>query len=66
MSRKRDVLAQLLKSQREHFKSHPEDAENLLSVGISEVPEDLDVSELAAWTSVARAIFNKHEFIMRY
>ena len=62
----REVLAQLLKSQREHFKNHPEDAENLLSVGISEVPEDLDVSDLAAWTSVARAIFNKHEFIMRY
>ena len=62
----REVLAQLLKSRREHFQSHPEDAENLLSVGISEVPEDLDVRDLAAWTSVARAIFNKHEFIMRY
>ena len=62
----RDVLAQLLKSQHEHFKNHPENAENLLSVGISEVPEDLDLDELAAWTSVARAIFNKHEFIMRY
>ena len=62
----REVLAQLLKSRREHFTSHPEDAESLLSVGISEVPEDLDLDELAAWTSVARAIFNKHEFIMRY
>ena len=62
----REVLAQLLKSRREHFQSHPEDAENLLSAGISEVPEDLDVRDLAAWTSVARAIFNKHEFIMRY
>ena len=62
----RDVLAQLLKSQHEHFKNHPEDAEDLLSVGISEVPEDLDLDELAAWTNVARAIFNKHEFIMRY
>ncbi len=62
----REVLAQLLKSQREHFTSHPEDAEDLLSVGISEVPEDLNLDELAAWTSVTRAIFNKHEFIVRY
>ena len=62
----REVLAQLLKSQSEHFKNHSKDAEDLLSVGISEVPEDLDLDELAAWTNVARAIFNKHEFIMRY
>ena len=62
----REVLAKLLKSQRDHFTSHPEDAENLLSVGISDVPEDLDLGELAAWTSVTRALFNKHEFIVRY
>ncbi len=65
-AKEREVLAQLLNSRREHFQSHPADAENLLSAGISEVPEDLAVPELAAWTSVARAIFNKHEFIVRY
>ena len=60
------VLTQLLKSQSKYFKNNLEDAENLLSVGISEISEDLDVSDLAAWTSIARSIFNKHEFIMRY
>jgi hypothetical protein len=27
---------------------------------------ELDKVELASWTSVARALFNKHEFITRY
>jgi hypothetical protein len=30
------------------------------------VPADADAAELAAWTSVARAILNLHETITRY
>jgi len=30
------------------------------------VPADLDKAQLAAWTSVCRAILNMHEAITRY
>ena len=41
-------------------------AHQLISVGLWDAPEALDVAELAAWTSVARAILNMHETITRY
>ena len=65
-ARERDVLLGLLHQQREHFKSRPAQAEELLATGISEAPGDIQPAELAAWTMVARALLNKHEFVMRY
>ncbi len=62
----RDVLLGLLDSQRKSFSEDPARAGKLLKTGISPVPAGLDKVELAAWTSVARALFNKHEFLMRY
>lgn len=41
-------------------------AEALLKVGDSPAPEGLDSAELAAWTSVARAMLNLHETVTRY
>ena len=38
----------------------------MLSVGLWEAPKDIDATELAAWTSVARAVLNLHEVITRY
>jgi hypothetical protein len=55
----------LVKHRRQYAKDH-EAAEKLLATGAHPVPDDLDVVELAAWTSVARVIMNLHEFIMRY
>ncbi len=49
-----------------HYRSHLDDAKMLTATGTSPVAEDLDVAELAAWTSVARVILNLHEFITRY
>ena len=44
----------------------PSRAEELLKTGISRLPRRAEPTELAAWTSVARALFNKHEFLMKY
>ena len=62
----RDVLLGLLDSHRKSFSEDPAGAEKLVKTGISPVSAGLDKVELAAWTSVARALFNKHEFVMRY
>jgi len=36
-----------------------------LEVGIASRQQELDAAELAAWTQVARVIFNLDEFIAR-
>ena len=61
-----EVLGELVSSQLADFRREPERAKQLLGVGFAEVPQDLDPVELAAWTGVARAIMNKHEFVIRY
>ena len=65
-SAERDVLLSLLDSRRKSFSEDPARAGKLLKTGISPVPAGLEKTELAAWTSVARALLNKHEFVMRY
>ena len=40
-------------------------AEQLVKAGLAPVAKDVNVSELAAWTSVARVILNLHETITR-
>ncbi len=62
----RDVVLRLLERHEREFASDPSRAEELLKTGISRVPEGVAPTELAAWTSVARALYNKHEFLMRY
>jgi hypothetical protein len=65
-SEEKQVLIDLLRQQSKRFSAEPAAAEKLLKVGTREVPNSLNRVELAAWTGVARALFNKHEFIMRY
>ncbi|MBX3436729.1 MAG: PSD1 domain-containing protein [Planctomycetaceae bacterium] len=60
-----EVLCGLLESQRDRFLHHPEAAMQLLTTGLTAAPSDLDPVELAAWTSITRAVFNMHEFITR-
>ena len=62
----RDVLLRLLERNQREFTSDPSRAEELLKTGISRLPRGVEPTELAAWTSVARALFNKHEFLMKY
>ncbi len=62
----RDIALRLLERYEEHFESEPVRADDLLAIGISRLPRDVAATELAAWTAVARALYNKHEFLMRY
>lgn len=51
-----------------HWKQYSADAGGaveLLKVGQSPLPSDIDHAQLAAWTSVARVILNLHETITR-
>ena len=59
------VLEELLAQQRQSFAAGQGSAEELLSVGIAPLGTKADAVELAAWTSVARALLNKHELVMR-
>ena len=62
----RQVVLGLLERQRRHFANEPERADELLATGIAPLPARFGPTELASWTGVARALFNKHEFLMRY
>ena len=59
------LLAKLLRGHIEDFESNPSEAENLVSIGITPVSNEIQKVELAAWTSVARAVLNLHETITR-
>jgi hypothetical protein len=60
------VLADLHERHRAYYAANVEEARKLIAVGEAPVPPDIDPAELAAWTSVARAILNLHETITRY
>lgn len=61
-----EVLIPFLQAQRAHFSNRPSQAAELLGIGLHSPPSTLDAAELAAWTSVCRAMLNKHEFVMKY
>ncbi len=64
-SSERQVLHDLLAKHRTHYRAHPQEAEEVLAVGLAKAPEELDAAELAAWTSVARTVLNLHETLTR-
>ena len=59
------VLTGLLAKHRAEYTADPAAAQALLGVGQAPLPEGIAAEELAAWTSVARAILNLHEVITR-
>jgi hypothetical protein len=59
------ILLELLRKHEQQFTSDPKAAEALLKVGEAKTLSDLSPSQLAAWTSVTRAILNLHEGITR-
>lgn len=59
------VMNRLLDADRDEFAKDPTAVEAMLKVGLAPVPADLDKTELATWTSAARAIFNLNEFVTR-
>ena len=59
------VLLGLLDKQLAEYRADPKSADALVHVGEHPLAKGLDVPELAAWTSVTRAILNLHETINR-
>jgi hypothetical protein len=59
------LLVELHSKHLQEYQSEPKSAEQVLSVGPTPAPKDLDAAELASWTSVARTILNLHETITR-
>lgn len=59
------VLERLQRHYLRRYRADPEAAKKLISTGLTPQPAELDPIELAAWTSVVRAIFNLHETITR-
>ena len=65
VSNESQLLLSLLNKHRAEYGADPAAADRLLSVGDYPIASDLNRTELAAWTSVARAILNLHETITR-
>jgi mono/diheme cytochrome c family protein len=61
----RALLLELCSKHMDDFASDAESATRLVTTGFAPQPESIDKAELAAWTSVARAILNLHETITR-
>jgi hypothetical protein len=59
------VLSDLLAKHGAQYAADKDSAMKLVSTGARPVPQDIDVGELAAWTSVARVVLNLHETITR-
>ena len=63
--RERAVMLRLLETERNEFNSNPSSADEVLKTGHTPIPAEIDRTELATWTSVARTLFNLNEFITR-
>ncbi len=59
------ILLRLQSDAQRQFSQNDKAAERLASVGLAARPHDIAVTELAAWTTVARTIFNLNETITR-
>jgi hypothetical protein len=60
-----ELLLALAEKHLDAYRRDPKAAAELLGLGQAPSPAGLDPSEHAAWTSVARALFNLHAFITR-
>jgi hypothetical protein len=59
------ILTKLYEKHRAHYEANVKDAQAILGVGYAPAAKEIPAAELAAWTSVARAILNLHETITR-
>ena len=58
-------MSEMLERHLEDYSKDPKSAEEILKTGLYPVRTDIDRSELAAWTHVARVLLNLHETITR-
>ncbi|MEL6107271.1 MAG: DUF1553 domain-containing protein [Planctomycetota bacterium] len=54
----RNVLIELLRSERKHYRDQPASADQLIDLGEADTPKDLPPAELAAATTLCQAIMN--------
>jgi len=59
------VLTALYRKHLEEYSADAQAARQLVSAGQRPVPQDANLAELAAWTSVARVLLNLHETMTR-
>ena len=59
------ILLGMLAKHRKDYAEKPDEAKKLLAVGEVKVPTEMNLVELAAWTSVCRVVLNLHETITR-
>lgn len=59
------LLGSLLDKHREYYKAHPDQAEELIAIGLSKPLAKVPAAEQAAWTSVCRVMLNLDESITR-
>lgn len=64
-SEERGQLALLLSQSEAYYQNNQDAADQLLAIGIFKAPSELDSTQLAAWTIVARAIINHSESTTR-
>ena len=60
-----ELLVELYDQQVSHYEKQPENADELLAIGMTPLAETLPKSELAALTFVARALLNTNEAVTR-
>ena len=60
------LLKELYETDLKTYQGKPEEARKLISIGETPLPKNVDHPDLAAWTSVTRAVLNLHESISRY
>ncbi|NOS68488.1 MAG: DUF1553 domain-containing protein [Verrucomicrobia bacterium] len=65
-SDEREQLRRLFVADLKDFEANPERAEKLLRTGLKPADAKANFPELAAWTSVCRAVLNLHETIVRF
>jgi hypothetical protein len=59
------LLNALYERHLEGYRADPKSAAELLHTGARPLPAEMNAPELAAWTSIARVIFNLHEMVTR-
>ena len=60
-----NTMMHFLADCRENYRQNPEEAAQLLTVGMHAVPPEVDKIELASWTDVCRAMLNLNETVTR-
>jgi uncharacterized protein DUF1553/uncharacterized protein DUF1549/cytochrome c len=63
--KERQILSDLYRKSLREFQSDPKSAKELISIGDAPLPKNVNAPELAAMTTVTRAILNLHEMITR-